>query len=385
MVPILAGKAALLLAASIAFVAVGACDQASPEPATVAKTSTSAKPEQKAPAAAPRGNTAGAAQAPPGKKTSGPVRVGPVVLDPLQVNFGIVRPHTTVKTEVKITNATEQALKILASVPSCQCTSVDMTGVVIEPGATATMPMSMKTSSTTGLRAASVKLVFEGYNQPVEVLINSEVAHAVRSTPPFIDIQQSPRDNLGQPVPARPLSGRLHLESLDGSPFSIIAFHGEPPVFVGFDPAKDQPRNAYDILYDFSNVPANNVPAYQIVETDRDDCPSMEIRVRHENTHIRPPFKLDGFCAGFGRMQPGSEGEFEFGIKEFTPNRVASVTSLSPDATVQLIDQTADEKNLSARVRIVPRPGFAGLLYFPMQVEASDGKVATLMVYGSVR
>lgn len=320
-----------------------------------------------------------------GGQSTGPVQVGPVILDPQKVDFGIVTPHTTVTAEVKITNTTDQPLTILDSVPSCQCTSVNMKGVVIPPHETVVMPMSMKTSTTTGIRQAGVRLLIEGYPKVIDVAIQSEVAHAIKATPPFIDVQQQMMTRDGRPLPPMPLSGTLRLESLDGRPFSIVAVHNEPPAFIGFDPAIDSPRSTYEIAWDFRELPETEIPAYVIVETDRPDCPAMEIRVRHELTKIMPPFKLDGFCAGFGRVAPGEPAEFEFGIKDLAPATIAKIGSLSPDATVELLEKRSDQSMTLARVKVTPRPGLEGLLYFPMQITTSDGRIGSLIVYGSVR
>lgn len=314
------------------------------------------------------------------------MRVGPVVLDPQNVDFGLVGPDTTVSAQVGITNMTDRPLKILQSVPSCQCTTVEMQGTVIEPGSTVQMPMSMKTSKTVGAKVANVQLVFEGHPTPVEVRIACEVVYSIKSTPAFIDVQQAPKDPRGQVGPARPLTGTVRLQSVDGAPFRVLSFHGREPQFKGFDPAKDAPRNAYDLIYDFTGVSPSDVACYQIVETDREDCPVLDIRVRHENTHIRPVFKIADFRSSFGRVAPGEKGSFELEVKELKAARLATAISKDPSqATVRLTGQKPDGTNVLAEFEVVPAPGRTGLLYFPVTLTLSDGRKTDLWVYGTVR
>ncbi|MFO0872955.1 MAG: DUF1573 domain-containing protein [Phycisphaerales bacterium] len=319
------------------------------------------------------------------KGASGPVRVGPVMLDPKDVDFGIVEPNTVVKTEVKITNMTDKPLRIVRSVPSCQCTTVEMAGTVIAPGATVPMPMSMKTSKSTGIKAAGVTLVFEGYQQPVELSIRSEVAYAVRAVPPFIDVQQAPHDPQNKPLPPQPLKGTFTLESIDGKPFRVTGVHGKPPVFVDFDPARDQPRPKYLVAYDFTSTPPAQVPCYLIVETDRPDCPVMDIRVRHENTRIVPTFKIAEFRSSFGRVEAGAKGEFDLEVKDLDEVRIASVQSRDPaQAEVRLTSQKPDGKNVLCTFELTPAPGRTGMLYFPVTLTTTDGRKTDLLVFGRV-
>lgn len=319
------------------------------------------------------------------KGASGPVRVGPVMLDPKDVDFGVVEPNTVVKADVKITNLTDKPLKITRSDPTCQCTSVDMVGVTIEPGAMVPMPMSMKTSKSTGVKAAAVTLMFEGYPDPVQVSIRSEVAYPVRATPPFLDLQQKPMDPQNRALPPRPLKGSYALESLDGKPFRVTAVQGKQPVFIGFDAAKDAPRARYEVAYDFSATPATNVPCYLIVETDRPDCPVMDLRVRHENTRIVPTFKIAEFRSSFGQIKPGEKGEFELEIKELKDARIASVKSKDPaQASVRLVTQKPDGKNVLCTFELTPTEGRTGLLYFPVTLTTTDGRSTDLWVFGRV-
>jgi hypothetical protein len=315
-----------------------------------------------------------------------PVRVGPVLLSAQQVDFGIVGPNTMLETEIQITNVTDAPLKIIGSVPTCQCTTVDMTGVVIEPGESVPMPMGLKTAGSTGVREAGITLVFEGHPTPVAVSLKTEVAYSVRATPPFIDVQQSPRDRSGNVGAARPLTGTIRLQSVDDKPFRVLAVHGEPPRFSGFDSAQDAPRTEYTIIYDLAAAhAAGRMPHYVIVETDRDDCPAIDLRVRHETTQIRPSFPIAEFRSAVGLLKPGETGQFDIEIRNFGQRRIVDVSTKDPTiATTRLVDQSSDGTNVLVTVSVTPAAGVRGLLYFTTTLRASDGATTDLIVFGRV-
>jgi len=352
-------------------------------------------------AAAPQAAAEAALQTPPtapsrpaaparSGKSAGPKRFGPVIVDPASVDFGVVAPNTTVEADVKITNTTAAPIKVLAAVPSCTCTHVDITGKVIEPQGTLIMPMSMKTSASTGQKMAAVRLMLEGHPDPIEVAIISEVAYAVRAMPPFIDVQQAPKTPQGGPDTPRPLAGTFTLTSADGKAFKVLTVLGAAPVFAGRDaghnPAADASRASYTLAYDFTSTPPDQVPCYVIVETDREDCPAIDLRVRHENTHIRPSFKIAEFRSSLGRVAPGSSGTFELEIKEIGDRRVTALTSKSPAlAGATIVSQKPDGANVLLTAEVTPAPGFVGPLYAPLTITLSDGRSTDLWVFGSVR
>jgi len=321
-----------------------------------------------------------------GQAGGGPVRIGPVELSRQHVDFGVVGPNTVVEAEIQIRNVTDAPVKILASVPTCQCTTVDMAGIAIAPGESVPMPMSLKTSGSTGVRAAAVTLVFEGHDTPVQVSIRSEVAYSVRATPPFVDVQQSPRDPSGNARPPLPLTGTVSLEAVDGRPFRVLGVHGKAPRLIGFDPRVDEPRSRYEVTYDLTDAHrTNSMPHYLIIETDRADCPALELRVRHEATHLRPAFKIAEFRSTVGELAPGQVGSFELEIQEFGDRRIAEVTSKDPSvALTRLVDQKSDGKSLLITVEVVPNPSVRGLLYFMTTITAVDGAKSDLVVFGRV-
>lgn len=363
---------AALLPLSISTLMLASCGE---QPGSATKASATATPT---PSAAPAASTAGAA-ATAASSTAAPAAppnrlvAGPITAEPGMVDFGLVEPRALVAVEVTLTNGSDQPVEIIASKPTCQCTAVDMTGRVIPARGSITMPISMQTSAAVGVKQAAVSLLFKGVPTPMQVGLKAEVAYSVVARPvPYIDALDPGR-----------LSGTFDLESPDGRPFEIRAVQGEPPIFVGFDPRSDALRSRYTLRYDFRGLNANAVPKYLLVETDRADCPLVDLRVRHPATRIAPPLKFAEFRSMLGRIPSGGSGEFDLEIEEMGNLRIDTVYALSPEATVELLSQSSDGKNLLVKVKVTPRPGFSGLLQIPVTFVAG-GRTAEQLVYGVV-
>lgn len=323
--------------------------------------------------AATAGTAAVPAAAPPAPRSVEAGTDGPILAEPASVDYGIVAPRALLEAEIVLTNTLDRPVRIIAAQPTCTCTTVDVTGEVIPARGTLKMPMAMQTSAAVGLKSAAVTLLFEGVPTPLRVQISAEVAYSVRAVPvPFIDALSPQR-----------LRGTFELESVDGEPFRVIAVQGAAPAFEGFDPATDTPRSRYRLAYDFTRLACAEVPKYLLVQTDREDCPLVDLRVRHECTRIQPALSLAEFRAMTGRIRPGESGEFTIEIKNMGRGRVDQVFTISPDARVQLVSQQADGSSVLCTVKVTPRPGFQGLLQLPVNFSAA-GKTAELLVFGLV-
>jgi hypothetical protein len=317
-----------LLSASIVTLALVACgEQSGPAPQASA-TTTPATAVTPAPATTSVAPSASSSATMPATPTTPPNRVvaGPITAQPGMVDFGLVEPRALVEVEVTLTNSSDQPVEIIASKPTCQCTTVDMTGKVIPARGSITMPVSMQTSAAVGVKQAAVSLLFKGVPTPMQVGLKAEVAYSV----------------VARPVP--------YIDALDPSRLSGNA---------------------------------NAVPKYLLVETDRADCPLVDLRVRHPATRIAPPLKFAEFRSMLGRVPAGGSGEFDLEIEEMGNLRIDTVYALSPDATVELLSQTSDGKNLLVKVKVTPRPGFSGLLQIPVTFVAG-GRTAEQLVYGVV-
>ena len=329
----------------------------------------------------PPANAASATQATQGRATQPqqpPPGTPPLVASPASINFGIVEPGSKLSTDVTLLNTSSRPVRILKAQPSCTCTTVDMTNVIIPPRATVQMPISMTTNRNPGKKIARVQLMVEGYNKFFTLNIDAENAWAVRAIPPHLSVKEK-ADTTEQ------RTGRFLLESIDKRPFRVLNVLDEKPRFVNFDPEKDEPRNRYFLEYDFTNLACDELPPFLIIRTDHPKARVLDIRVRHDPcTKITPRMPMGDFRSSLGVVQPGESVEVPLEFKKPRRPRMSSVTSKDPRLTTTMLEQTSDGKELKVLTLVTVSPDMPeGLFQIP--ITYSDGTIeADHIVYGWV-
>ncbi len=318
---------------------------------------------------------------------------GPITATPASVEFGVVRPHSIVEGEIELRNASSQPIVIEKATPSCTCTTVEMVGKEIPANGTLMMPMSMKTNDAIGAKFAKVDLVFRGVPQVLTVSYNAETAFIVRATPPYIDTTTADPSGKIELDPNK-LRGQFKIQADDRKPFRVLSVDNAAPKFLDFNPSQDAPRWEYTLLYDFSTTPDAQIPRWVIVETDRDDCPLVDLRMRHPATRYVPAIPFEQFRAAAGATSPGETGEFSILLKKFT-GKILAVKSGDPKFKVLSTSQTADETGVMIEVKFVISAEIRGTYLFPVRftVEVINPTTGTpappvqadLFIYGLVR
>ena len=276
------------------------------------------------------------ATAPQGTSTA---QVPPIVVMPEPVDFGVVQPGSTLEAEVTLTNTSDRPLTIVSAKPSCTCTTVDLAGKVVPSRGSITVPVSMKTNRSVGIRQAVVQMQVVGYGRFAKINLVAENSWGVRSIPSYLPL----KENRQKP---EQLTGTVILESVDKKPFSVLAIMGEPPQFIGFDPDKDPPRNQYRVRYDFSNSACQDIPPYWIVRTDHPKAALFDVRVRHDPcTKVTPRLPMSDFRSSAGVVEPGTLVPIEIVFKKLR-RPITSVASSNPLVKAFLSGEKPDGKDV---------------------------------------
>ena len=288
----------------------------------------------------------------------------PIRLDPEVMDFGIIPPSVTREGIVKLINTSQKELEILTVQPSCKCTTLgdDISGQKIPPGGFIELKAAMKAQSSPGTKKAEIKILVDGYSQVLNVNLRNEVSLPVRITPAYLNV-----------VKGQPLTGRTVIESIDKQPFTVCAVGGKPPHLVGFDPATDAPRNQYLLEWDFErDFEPGKAPRYWIIETDRADCPLIDIFVRHESTMPLPKLKLTDYRHSFGRIEQGVNPEFVVDITEIgAEERIVTAASDSSAAKIELVGTTLEGDTTHVTLRMIPNADTVGITYIPFKLYSS--------------
>lgn len=301
-----------------------------------------------------------------------------IVADPPSINLGFLEPRSTVTRTFRLINTTAAPITIMSVTPTCTCTTVDAVGKVIAATSALEIPMTMKVSAATGMKTAAVTFVFSGSSPPVTLTMGGEIAYAVRATSidatnnarvPYINAVVDPQ----RPSPtAPPPFGVITISSIDQKPFQILSVMNQPPAFVGFNPASDQPRSNYEVRYDFSNLACEQVPPYLVIATDHPQAPVIDIRVRHACTRISPQIPLGEYRANLGTVVGGTPQPFEFELKKSAGWKVLSTASKDPRLTIQLVGQTSDAEHAMVSLVAVVDAAVHGVVLAPVTMTATD-------------
>ncbi|MEE9128541.1 MAG: DUF1573 domain-containing protein [Phycisphaerales bacterium] len=301
----------------------------------------------------------------------------PVVFDPPAVDLGYILPNQKVNTIIQVRNAGDAPLKITLVKPSCTCTTLnDLTGTVIPPGESVSLTAQLKAWSTPSPLTSSITFLFEGYAESSQVSISGQVTRPIRTEPQLFNC-----------VTGKPLSGRVAVESIDGRPFTILAANRQPPEYIGFDPATDEPRNAYALRWDVSQYTEQTMPGWWLIETDHPDCPVVDVWVRHQwNFPERVPgrpWRLRTQHVVIDGINAGETAEFTVDIAKLGRDDIYSVHSLSNEFDAKLVSIQRDGADAEVTVRITPAAGHHGLLYGTIEF-LSGAYYQKLTVIGTV-
>lgn len=106
---------------------------------------------------------------------TGPVTRAPVIITPQVIDLGTVPPNQTFPALAEIRNTSSEPVTIRSTRANCGCTTVDMAGTVIPPGRSVPLNASFNSQANIGPRSAAITVLFEGYDEPVQVNISANV------------------------------------------------------------------------------------------------------------------------------------------------------------------------------------------------------------------
>jgi hypothetical protein len=249
-----------------------------------------------------------------------------------------------------------------------------MSGRKIPVGGSVELKANMKAQSAPGRKGAEIKVLIDGYTQVVTVNLKQEVSLPVRVSPSYLNV-----------VKGQPMKGQTIIESIDKQPFRICAVGGKRANLVGFDPEKDAPRNQYILDWDFErDFAPGEAKRYWLIETDREDCPLVDIFVRHETTVTLPrgPVPTD-YRHTFGRKEQGTSVDFVLDVTKMMPDeKIVAAASSSSACKVELIGSSVEGEVTHINLRVTPNDDLVGLAWVPFKVYTSTGREIEQTVWG---
>lgn len=303
------------------------------------------------------------------------VAVGALQIEPGGIDLGMVRPASTHEASITLRNIGLSPIRIAEVKATCACTAPqDIAGSVIDPGGTLTFQTTFRAPAETGVKTASVALVFEhgGRLQQARVTFAAQVVLPLRAAPTHVDA-------LGGVT-----GGDVQVHSVDGRAFRVLSAGGEAPVFAdGFDPATKEARGAYALRWRLDPRRPDDcegMKLWWVIETDHPECPILPLYIRHECTGARRDEgqKLRGwyfkdYLANLGAIRAGTPFETEIELVNSAGVPIVEVASLDPAASAELVSCTTEGRRTVCRVRFTAAAGHRGLLYGMVDFRSPTG------------
>jgi Protein of unknown function (DUF1573) len=306
----------------------------------------------------------------------------PLAVEPPLVDFGRVAPGTKHPAKFLLRNVGPAPLTIARAQPSCKCTDIsDIAGKTIPPGGTLELTAALLVPKSPGDKDAKVMISVQGMDGLVIAKMVADVTQPVRSEPAYVDALKGVSE------------GTVKLSSLDGKPFRVTAAGGRPPVFVGFDPAKDAPRAQYEIRWRTADIASGQLPQWWVVDTDRADCPQIPLRIRHESTGMRFDSDRNGrfwfppeSIVLAGVVKAGTPVQLSTTIEHLNPaaqgrvtnpqwGSVKAVTVPGGEGTAAFVSATPRAGDfVDVAFSFTPAVGRSGPMYVPVMLETPTGK-----------
>lgn len=295
----------------------------------------------------------------------------PIRPEPLALDFGFIPPGETRTGSILLTNTSDRPLTLLAVQPTCSCTTTtDLAGKVLPPGESLSFEATLGASMVPGPRKATVKILAEGFGQAMELDVRGEVALPLRAVPSAIT-----------PPPGGPGRARVVLESVDRKPFRILSSGGAAPQYLGFDPTKDSLKATYVLRCDLEAMPRERWPAFWVVETDREDCPVVGLKVRDERFGLDGVLKMREYALNLGVLVAGEERDVAVDLTERLEGQTSIEATGGLSARVEKVEPLAD----GCRVKLRVQPPDQAGAFVTRVVLRNDGREQALWVYGVVR
>lgn len=297
---------------------------------------------------------------------------------PRVLDLGPIVPNKAASGTVQIRNVGDRHVRILSVKASCKCTTIgDLRGTVIAPGASVPLQAELEPQPMTGVRTATITVIFEGADQPYQVDLRAEVTLAIRLTPSVL--------NLASGV----TSGQIVVAAIDGRTFNILSANRRTPVFVDFDPEVDEPRSSYMLRWDLTQETLQrSLDTWWVIETDHPEAPLADAWVRHLSTidvsGRKRGWQVPGRRTIIGLVDQDGSKDFTIDVKAIGTDAIYTIRSMASDFNAKLVNFERKGIDAVCTVRITPKAGFTGLLYGPIELLASSG-VCRHDVIGKVR
>ncbi len=296
--------------------------------------------------------------APPGNQAEAPTHK--IATEPARLDMGWMLPDTTMDGVVTLRNVSNEVVNITRVTSSCTCTVGKLTEdqKVLRPGETTELTVTLKSGANTGPMVQRAYVWYEGSRSPFEVYVNADVSRPVKTDPTFVNLLGTSR------------TGKIRLESLDGTPFRVTSVDGGTPRVFDTDGEPvdaSKAATAFLVEFDYSGVAEVDLDRWFMIETDHPDAAQLPLRVLHRSlyqvTEKQPTWSFGKDRFILGRMQAGDSIERDVTLKAIEKaDEITAVRVENEGLDAEIVSTHADGRNVIVTLRFVATGATTGLI-----------------------
>lgn len=299
----------------------------------------------------------------------------PVSVSADVVDFGDVPPRTKVIRTARISNDSDEPIRITGVRVSCGCTIAEWPEEWIQPGEFAEIELTFDSGDLWGPVQRYALLVVEGYNRPLRITTTAHVNTGIRASRTY-------------DPPGQMLAGRITLRSTDGVPFRVrtLSFARETndaedaPGTISrddLDPTLATPALEHVIAFDFSKVDPDRLRRWVAIETDHPGAPVVAMHIDNIYAGVDRRRSLWAYSKDhllLGVTEAGEPVEHEFILRGVrTDSGVQRIETSTDLVQAEVVSTELDQaQGLVVRVRFTPGADVQGLVHSTLTVRAID-------------
>lgn len=304
--------------------------------------------------------------APPGAKAEAPTHK--ITTEPSRLDLGWMLPQTTMDGTVTLRNTSDEIVNITRVTSSCTCTVGKLTDdqKVLRPGESTELTVTLKSGSNTGPMVQRAYVWYEGARSPFEVYVSADVSRPVKTDPTFVNLLGTSR------------TGKIRLESLDGTPFLVTSVDGGTPRVFNTDGEPvdaSKKQTAFLVEYDYTGVAEQDLDRWFMIETDHPEAAQLPLRVLHRSlyqvTETQPTWSFGADRIILGRMKAGDSIERDVTLKAVEKaDEITAIRVEDDGLDVEILNTHPRDRNVIVTLRFVATGATTGLIKSKVVVTA---------------
>jgi len=280
---------------------------------------------------------------------------GPKIeVEPTVADLGYIEPSGVKEMEIQLHNVGQEPVEFLRVTSTCSCAVGRLMRGLTPPGESAALMVRVEARPFVGPIEQTLNVWYSDARRPLQVPVKAETTRAVRVEPFYLNLITDQK-------------GEILLESIDDQPFRVTSVNGQTPDPHTHGNRLSELAKKHVLAYDLSNVSAEELHPWFLIETDHPDAPILDLRVVHpavisQGDGGRGAFTPSPDRLVLGRVQPDQSAETTITLVNLDEGALSSVESADDRLSIEVIEEKSTGDGVEVRLRITPSAQAKGLI-----------------------